>query len=137
MSIMARRIVALAATGLFTLTGVAVAAPSGQYGGPTSQKVGGSALRIAFTVGGGALANVRVEAIVEQGGAACSLNGGGGNSFDFSKGTVRIDRQGSFNGKLTDPNGNSVKISGRFTGETVDGAFEIGARAVGQGTSTC
>ncbi len=137
MSIIAGRIVALAAAGLLAAAGVAVAAPSGQFGGPTSQKVGGSALRITLTVDGGALANVSVDAVVEQGGAACSLSGADGSSFDISRGTVRIDRQGKFDGELKDANSESVKISGRFTGRVAAGSFEIEARAVGQGTATC
>ncbi len=99
--------------------------------------MGGSALRITATVGGGALANVSVDALVEQGGTACSLTGTAGSSFDFSKGTVPIDRQGKFDGKLKDPISHSMKISGRFTGHTAAGPFEIAAPAAGQGTSTC
>ncbi|MGO9975100.1 MAG: hypothetical protein ACLP01_20320 [Solirubrobacteraceae bacterium] len=137
MSIIAGRIVAFAAAGLLALAGVAVAAPSGQYGGPTSQKVGGSPLRITLTVAGGALAKVSVDAVVEQGGAACSLNGAGGSTFDFSRGTVRIDRQGKFDGTLKDPNNESVTISGRFKGHTAAGSFEIETPSVGQGTATC
>ncbi len=137
MSIIAGRIVSFAAAGSLALAGVAVAAPSGQYGGPTSQKLGGSALRITVTVAGGALTNVSVDALVEQGGAACSLTGAGGSSFDFSRGTVRIDRQGKFDGELKEPNSESVKISGRFTGHTAAGSFEIEAPAVGQGAATC
>ena len=129
MFVIAGRIVALAAAGLLALAGVAVAAPSGQYGGPTSQKVGGSPLRIAVTVTRGALANVSVDAVLEQGGAACSLTGADGSSYDFSRGAVRIDRQGKFAGTLKDPDRDSMKISGRFTGHAAAGSIrDRGAR---------
>jgi hypothetical protein len=137
MSIVAGRTVALTAAGLLALAGTAVAAPSGEYGGLTSQKVGGDALRITLTVAGGALANVNVDAVVDHGGAACSLTGEGGSSFDFGEGSARIDQQGNFDGTLKDPNSESMKISGRFTGHTATGSFEIKARAVGQTTTAC
>jgi hypothetical protein len=137
MSIITGRTVALTAAGLFALVGASVVARSGEYGGPTSQKVGGNALRISLTVAGGALANVNVDAVVDHGGAACSLTGEGGSSFDFNKGSVPIDQQGNFDGQLKDPNNESMKISGRFTGHMADGSFEIAASAEGQQTVTC
>ena len=78
-----------------------------------------------------------MDAVVDQGGAPCSLTGEGGSSFDFNRGGVRIDQQGNFDGTLKDPNSESLKISGRFTGRTAAGSFEIKARAVGQSTTTC
>ena len=86
------RIVAFAAAGLLSMTGAAVAAPAAQYGGPTSQRFGSSALRITISVRGEALVGVlSVDAEVKQGGAACSVGNGGENAFDFNKGSVRID----------------------------------------------
>lgn len=135
--IVAGSIAALTAAGLLASPAVAVAAPAGQYGGPTSQKVGGSALLVTLTVAGGALVNVRLDAVVDHGGTACTLAGEGGSSFDFSKGTVPVNQQGKFDGDLKDPNGESVKISGGFTGRTVTGSFEVEARGEGQATATC
>ena len=137
MSINAGRITALTAAGLLAFAGAAVVAAPGEYGGPTSQKVGGSALRIALSVAGGALADVSVDAVVDHGGAACSLAGESGSSFDFDRGTVKIDQHGKFDGQFKDPNSGSVKISGRFTGHTAAGSFEIAERAPGQTTVTC
>jgi hypothetical protein len=136
MSIIAGRTVALALAGLLTLAGVEGAAPSGEYGGPTSQKVGGSALWITLTVADGALAKVNVDAIVDQGGSTCSLTEDA-SSFDFGNGSVRVDHQGNFTGTLKDPSSDSVKISGRFTGHIAAGSFEITARGVGQTTTPC
>jgi hypothetical protein len=137
MSMSAGRTVALTTAGLLALASAAVASPSGEYGGPTSQKVGGSTLRITLVVAGGALTNVDVDAIVNHGGAACSLTGESGSAFDFSKSSARIDQQGNFDGTLKDLNSESVKISGRFAGHTAAGSFEIKARGEGQTTATC
>jgi hypothetical protein len=136
MSIIAGRTVALAVAGLLTFAGVEGAAPSGQYGGPTSQKVGSSALWITLTVADGALAKVNVDAIVDHGGASCSLTENA-SSFDFSTGSVRVDQQGDFDGRLKDPNSGSVKISGRFTGQGASGSFEVTATGVEQTTKAC
>jgi hypothetical protein len=136
MSIIAGRSVALALAGLLTLAGVEGAAPSGEYGGHTSQKVGGGALWITLTVADGALAKVNVDAIVDHGGATCSLTEDA-SSFDFSKGSVRVDQQGDFDGRLKGPNSDSVKISGRFTGHSAAGSFEVTASGVGQTTTVC
>jgi hypothetical protein len=129
--------VALTAAGLLSSQGVAAAAPAGQYGGPTSQKVGGSALLVTLTVVGGALVNVSLDAVVDHGGTACTLTGEGGSSFDFSKGMVPVNHHGEFDGELKDPNGESVRISGSFTGRTVTGSLEIEARGDGQAIPTC
>jgi hypothetical protein len=136
MSIIAGRTVALAVAGLLTLAGAEGAAPSGEYGGPTSQKVGGSALWITLTVADGALAKVNVDAIVDHGGTTCSLTEDA-SSFDFSNGSVRVDQQGNFDGALKDPNRDSVKISGRFTGHIAAGSFDVTATGIGQTTTAC
>lgn len=136
MSIISGRTIALAVAGLLTLAGVEGAAPSGEYGGQTSQKVGNSDLWITLTVADGALAKVNVDAIVDHGGPTCSLTEDA-SSFDFSNGSVRVDHQANFDGTLKDPNRDSMKISGRFTGHIASGSFEIGAPEVGQTTTTC
>lgn len=137
MFMIAGKTAALAAVGLLVLAGAAVAAPSGVYGGQTSQKVGNSPFRITLTVAGGALDDVSVDALVDHGGAACLLAGEEGNSFDFSTGSVPIDQHGKFDGQLKDPSGEPLAITGRFTGRSAAGSFEITAPAVGQGTTTC
>ena len=136
MSIIAGRIVSLAVAGLLTLAGVEGAAASGEYGGPTSQKVGASALWITLTVADGALAKVDVDAIVDHGGPTCSLTQDE-SSFDFGNGSARVDQKGNFDGTLKGPNSGSVKISGHFTGHVAVGSFEVTAPGVGQTTSAC
>jgi hypothetical protein len=136
MSFIVRGTVALAVAGLLTLTGAEGVAPAGEYGGPTSQKVDGSALWITLTVVDGALAKVDVGAIVDHGGPTCSLTEDS-SSFDFGNGSVRVDHQGNFAGTLKDPSSDSVKIGGRFTGNMAAGWFEITARGVGQTTTAC
>jgi hypothetical protein len=136
MSKITAKAIVLTVAGLLALAGTAVATTSGRYGGPTSQKVGDSALWITLAVTDGRLANVSVDAVVDHGGAACSL-GGDASSFDFSTGTVPIHEHGEFDGQLKDPAGDTMKISGRVSGRTADGSFEIAAGAVGQQTTAC
>jgi hypothetical protein len=136
-AIISTRAVALTAAGLLALATPTAAAPSGRYGGSTSQKEGGSALLITLTVADGALTDVNVDAIVEQGGSSCLLNGDGGISFDFRTGRVPIARQGKFDGQLTAPGGESIKISGHVTSHTADGSFDITEPALGQGATAC
>ena len=135
----AARIFALVAAGSIALAGVAGAAPSvrsGLYGGPTHPKVIGSENWITVTVAGGALTDVRVDAVVDHGASTCSINSQS-TSFDFSKATVRIEPHGNFGGKLEDAEGDSLKISGRVTEQTAAGSFEIEARAPGAPTPAC
>jgi hypothetical protein len=136
MSIVAGRTIALTVAGLLTLAGVEGAAPSGQYGGTTSQKVGDSALWITLTVADRALTKVNVDAIVDHGGSTCSLNEDA-SSFDFSNGTVRVDERGNFDGTVKEPGSDSMKISGRFTGHAAAGSFEITAPGLGQTATAC
>ena len=85
MRIVVLRIVVSAAFGLIALTGTAfAAAQSGQYGGPTSQKVGSSRLRIDLTVSHGAVADVRVGAVVVKGGGLCPINDTAGLTLEFT-----------------------------------------------------
>lgn len=141
----AGKIFELAAPAVLALAGVAGVTPpalsalsagSGQYGGPTSPKVLGSENWITLTVAGGALSDVRVDAVVDHGAATCSINSQT-TSYDFSKGTLRIEPQGTFGGTLTDPGGDSLKISGRFTDHAAVGSFEIEAHADGGTTPSC
>src|ERR1039457_322586 len=101
MSIIARRLVpvAVALAGLLTFIAVAFAAQPSQYGGTTSQKVGGSPLRITVAVSRGAVNNVQLTALVTKGIAICSVDSGG-TSFVFSKGKAKIDRHNKFDGRL-------------------------------------
>src|SRR5580658_5922881 len=103
----AGKVFALTAPWLLAVAGVAEAAPSassGLYGGPTSPKVLGSPNWITLSVADGALGNVGVDAVVDRGAASCSI-GSEPASFDFAKGTVRIEPQGKFDGTLKDPDG--------------------------------
>ncbi len=137
----AGKIFGLVASGLLALAGVADAAsadaaPSGVYGGPTSQKVPGSTMWITVTVADGSLDDVRVDAVVDHGATTCSI-GSQSQGFDFDKGTVRIEAEGKFGGTLKDPDGDSLKISGRVTDHTAVGSFEIEARSPGAATTLC
>jgi hypothetical protein len=132
------KILAIAAACVLVSAGVASAvSTSGQFGGPTSQKVGGSALRIDLTIADGAVADVGVAAFADHGGSACSFNANEGTSFEFDKGSVRLNGQGNFQGTLKDANGQSVSIDGRVTATAATGSFEIKAFGLGQSTPTC
>lgn len=132
------KILATAAAGLFASVGLASAAStSGQFGGPTSQKVGGSALRIDLNITDGAVAVVSVAAIADHGGSACSVQANEGTSFEFDKGTLRLNGPGTFQGTLKDANGQSVTINGRVTSAAATGSFEIKALGLGQSTPSC
>ena len=73
MRINVARIVPLAVVVALTLTGTASAALSDQYGGSTSQKVGGTPSRITLIVSHDAVTSVQVAANVEHGGGTCAL----------------------------------------------------------------
>lgn len=136
MRITVRRVIALAAAGLVALVGVAFAAQSGQYDGPTSQKVGGSPLRISFNVSHGALSNVQLDAVVKKGGGVCAANVSS-THLTFTRGKVKIDHQMKFNGKVTDAHGDSATISGAFKAKTASGSFIVSATGGVQGTARC
>jgi hypothetical protein len=133
---MTRRVVALMCISMFVLVGVALAAQAGTYGGTTSQKSGGAALRISLIVGHGGVSNIQLQAFVKAGGGVCSVNVGS-TSFAFTNGKLKIGGQGKFDGKLKDATGDSVTISGRFRGSKVSGSFT--ARSIGgaSGSRAC
>jgi hypothetical protein len=138
MSIVTRRLVPVAGAlaGLLTLVAVASAAQTSQYGGTTSQKVGGSPLRITLAVSRGAVGNVQLAALVSKGIALCSVDSGG-SSFVFSKGKAKIDRHNSFAGKFADGNGDSITIKGLVTATSIVGSFVIKSTGGAQGAHTC
>lgn len=136
MAIPVRRTLALAGAGLLALAGVAVAAQSGAYGGTTSQKQGGSAPRISLIVSRGAVSNVELAALVNQGGGVCAVNVGA-LSTTFTKAKLRIDGHGSFNGKLSNGQGASLLMSGALKGQTVSGTFVVSSTGGVQGTAVC
>ncbi len=103
--------VGLAVTGVLTFVAVASAAQNTVYGGTTSQKQGGSALRLTLAVGHGAVSNVQVAALVTRGATTCAVNISS-TSFAFSKGKAKITRSHKFGGKLTDGHGDSMTITG-------------------------
>jgi hypothetical protein len=137
-AIIARRLVpgAVVIAGPLTLIAVAFAAQSSQYGGTTSQKVGGSPLRITLAVGRGAVSNVQLTALVTNGIAICSVDSGG-TSFVFSRGKAKIDRHEKFDGKLTDGRGDSMTIKGLVKATGITGSFIIDSTGGAQGTDTC
>jgi hypothetical protein len=138
MSISARRLVpvAVALAGLLTVIDVALAAQPSQYGGTTSQKVGGSALRITAAVSHGAVNRVQLIAVVSKGIAICSVDSGG-TSFVFGKGKAKIGPLGKFDGKLSDGHGDSMTIEGVVKVNSIRGSFIIDSTGGAQGTNTC
>ncbi len=121
---------------MVVLVGVALAAEAGQYGGTTSQKSGGAALRISLVVGHGAVSNIQLQAFVNTGGGACAVNVSS-TSFAFTKGKLKISGQGKFGGKLKDATGGSVTISGRFRGSKVSGSFTVKSIGGASGSRAC
>lgn len=133
---MARRVLALTSMSMLALVGVALAAAAGQYGGATSQKSGGAALRISLVVGHGAVSNVQLQAFVKTGGGACSVNVSS-TSFAFTKGKLKVSGQGKFGGRLRDATGDSVTISGRLRGSKVSGSFKVSSIGGASGSRAC
>ena len=135
---LARRLVvtALALTGALTCVAGASAAQATQYGGTTSQKVGGSPIRLTLTVSHGAVSNVQVAALVTKGATICAVNVGS-SSFVFSKGKAKINRSHKFNGKLTDGHGDSMTITGLEKPARVTGSFVIKSTGGASGATTC
>ena len=133
-----RRLVvtALALTGALTCVAGASAAQATQYGGTSSQKVGGSSVRLTLTVSHGAVSNVQVAALVTKGAAICAVNVGG-SSFVFSKGKAKINRSHKFSGKLTDGHGDSMTITGLAKPARVTGSFVIKSTGGASGATTC
>jgi hypothetical protein len=127
--------VVLAVAGVLALTGVAFAASSGQYGGTTSQKLGGTAFRITLNVSRDGVSEVQMQALVHQGAGICtivdSLN------LDFKNVRLKIDPHGKFSGKLKDGLGDGVTIKGVFKGDAVSGSFVVAATGAIQGTHVC
>lgn len=138
MSRKARRLVPVAAvlTGLLSCVAVAVAAQSSQYGGTTSQRVGGSPLRMTLAVSRGAVSNVQLTAITSNGGTVCKLSSDG-TIFTFAKGKATIHGHHTFNGKLTDGLGDSITISGHVAATSITGSFIVDSTGGVQGTQVC
>ena len=133
---MARRVLALTFILMVALVGVALAAGVGQYGGTTSQKSGGAALRVSLVVGHGAVSNIQLQAFVKAGGGACSVNVSP-TSFAFTKGKLKINGQGKFGGTLKNATGDSVTISGRFKNSKVAGSFTVKSTGGASGSEAC
>ena len=129
-------VAALALTGALTFVAVASAAQATPYGGTTSQKVGGSPVRLTLTVSHGAVSNVQVAALVTKGATICAVNVGS-SSFVFSKGKAKINRSHKFSGKLTDGHGDSMTITGLAKPARVTGSFVIKSTGGASGATTC
>jgi hypothetical protein len=132
MPIFVRRSLGLAVVAILFLTGVASAARPGQYEGATGQRGGDSPLRISLAVSGGAVGDVQVGVLTKPGGGPCTPSTSA-RVFAFTSGRLTIDRHQRFAGKLTDGNGASVQISGRFKAGRVSGSFTVDLL----GTQTC
>lgn len=128
--------VALAVTGVLTYAAVASAAQSTTYGGTTSQKPGGSPVRLTLTVSHGAVSNVQVTALVTKGAPACLVNISG-TAFAFSKGKAKINRSHKFSGKLTDGRGDSMTITGVTKSGRATGSFVIDSTGGASAATTC
>ena len=126
----------LALTGLLVCVAVASAASSTTYGGSTSQKLGGSQLRLTLTVSHGAVSNVQVAALVTKGATPCAVNIGG-SSFVFSKGKAKIGRGHKFSGRLADAHGASMTITGLAKSTRVTGSFVIKSTGGASGAAIC
>ncbi len=120
------RVALLAAScnaGALVLASVALAATPGQYGGTTSQSVGGVRERIGFTVSHDAVAGVQVNAVVAKGGGDCAVLDEGGSAFPF-RGSLKVAHN-AFSGMLRDNLKDSIAIQGRLKGTTASGSFVI------------
>jgi hypothetical protein len=129
-------VAALTLTGLLTFVTVASAASSTTYGGTTSQKQGGSPLRLTLTVSRGAVSNVQVAALVRTGAPICAVNITS-SSLVFSKGKAKINRSHRFSGKLTDGHGDSMTITGLAKSARVSGSFVVKSTGGASGATTC
>ena len=128
--------VAVAVTGVHTFVATASAASSTAYGGTTSQKVGGSPIRLTLTVSHGAVSNIQTAALVTKGATTCAVNISA-TSFTFSKGKAKIGRSHKFSGKLTDGHGDSITITGLAKAARVTGSFVIKSTGGASGATTC
>jgi len=138
MRTIARRltVAAMTVTGLLAFVAVASAAGSTSYGGTTSQKVGGSPLRLTLTVSHGAVSNVQVAATVTKGATTCTLNTSS-TLFAFTKGKAKITRSHKFSGKLTDGHGDSMTLTGLARSARVTGSFVVDSSGGVSGPTTC
>ncbi len=135
---LARRlaVMAVALTGVLTFGAVASAAGSTSFGGTTSQKLGGTPLRLTLTVSHGAVSNVQLPAIINKGSATCPVNVSP-TSFVFNKGKVKVAHNHKFSGKLTDGHGDSMTIAGTAKTTRVTGSFVITGTGGASGAATC